>query len=220
MVALACLVGSGCYEVPGTADPGVLPSEAPPPDDTIDLTYPAGPYGVSVGSVLTNYEFVGFPSPEVDTTLVPMRLGDFYNPTGDGVYPEGSPYGAGKPMPKAIVVVVSAVWCAPCNYEADQILPGKLVEYEPKGADFFMQLIDGPNPGTPATETHLAKWTNKYDVDYPATLDPSYQLQALLTGTSFPASLIIDTRTMTLRLARTAGVDESFWAELEAVLGE
>src|SRR5688572_28859849 len=81
------------------------------------VAYPAGPFGISKGSIVANYQFVGFVDSTVDTSVTQLiQLADFYNPTGSDVYPEGSLYGAGTPKPKALLIDVSSSWCPPCQH--------------------------------------------------------------------------------------------------------
>lgn len=183
--------------------------------------YPEGPYGIARGSVVQNFKFVGFPRPSEQTEeAFNISLADFYNPTGAEVWPEGSPYGAGKAKPKALMIIVSAVWCGPCNYEADTLLPGEFAEYNPQGVEFLLNLADGPTVGTPAEFDSLLKWVGKYETPFPAVIDPSYKLSALFEANAFPANMIIDTRTMEI-VEVVAGVpDESFFEVLEATIAE
>ena len=51
--------------------------------------YAPGPYGTNIGAVVENFSFVGYTQPHVDTAdLEVVSLGDFYNPTADGVFPD------------------------------------------------------------------------------------------------------------------------------------
>lgn len=221
LAAASLALLAGCYEVPGGGSGGLDPMEAPPPGEPADVGYPSGPFGVSVGSVIENYAFDGFPDSTLDNaTLAPIHLGDFYNPTGDGVFPGDSPYGPGEAKPRALLVTVSAVWCGPCNYEADHLLPQRYEQYQPLGGEFLLQLIDGPTPGVPAEPKHLTGWTKKYPVAYPAAIDPSYDLATLFTGgtSAFPANAIIDTRTMRLVEAIQGSPTDAFWAKFEETL--
>jgi hypothetical protein len=229
--ALALALVVGCSETPGsgannnTSGQQPDPIEAPPfPEGTgqlpVDsLEYPSAPYGIGVGSVIENFEFYGFANAMVQNDdLEHIELAMFYNPTGDGVYPEGSPFGAGNPKPKALLINVASVWCGPCNYEADTILPVEYAKYKPLGGEFFLQLADGATPGVPAKETSLRNWTNKYDVDYPSSIDPSYKLGALFEADAFPANLIVDTRTMKIVDVIAGAPEASFWTKFENVL--
>jgi thiol-disulfide isomerase/thioredoxin len=183
------------------------------------LPYPAGPFGISKGSVIANYQFLGF----VDSTAFndatqPIQMADFYNPTGKDVYPEGSPYGAGKPKPKALLIDVASSWCGPCQHEADEVLPDKYADYHPQGGEFLLQLADGPTPGKAATSKNLLTWTTKYEVNYPATIDPAYKLSALFDADAFPANMIIKTQTMEIMAVISGVPDDAFWTKFEKVM--
>ncbi len=183
------------------------------------IAYAVGPYGVSKGSTIANYQFVGFVNAMASKDgFQIIQLADFYNPTGADVYPEGSPYGAGNPKPKALLIDVASVWCGPCNQEADTVLPGKYATYHPQGGEFLLQLADGPTPGDPAVGKNLTNWVTKYEVNYPATIDPSYKLGALFDADAFPANFIINTRNMQI-VEVIAGVpDATFWTKFQKVI--
>lgn len=183
--------------------------------------YPAGPYGVGKLSIIANYKFIGYVNSVQDSgTLAEIQMADFYNPTGDGVYEEGSIFPAGSPKPKALLIPVASVWCGPCNFEADQVLPGLYAKYKPMGGEFLANLADGATPGKAATQKSLYNWATKYDCEYPITIDPEYKLGALFEADAFPANMIIDTRTMKI-VEVISGVAEegsSFWKTYEKVL--
>lgn len=168
---------------------GQSPEQGPP--------YPAGPYGIDKGSTIQNFQFVGFANPSVDHgETVVLQLADFYNPTGDGVFPDGSPLGAGVEKPSGLLLNIGAVWCQPCQYEADVVLPPHYAEVSEHGIQFFLVLADGPNVGVAATEANLEAWTKKYDTFWPATIDPNYTIGSLFKASAFPVNLVIDTETM------------------------
>ena len=219
--SLSILVAAGCTsesESPESAPP--FP-EGQGQEVNTDEMYPAGPYGINKGSIVQNFKFVGFPRPhEQVEQAYNISLSDFYNPTGDAIWEEGSPYGAGRPKPKALMIVVSAVWCAPCNAEAKDLLPGEFEEYNPQGVEFLLNLADGPTVGTPAEFSHLIKWVDKYETKFPAVIDPSYKLSALFEANAFPANMIIDTRTMEI-VEVVAGIPNAgFFDTLEAVIAD
>lgn len=208
-----------CGEGPDVAPTPTFPNDRGQPlRGSAAVEYVAGPYGMGANSTAPNLEFYGFPNYMADSDLLNMKvmqLADFYNPTGTGVFPDDSPYGAGEPKPKALLVIVSAVWCAPCNIEADTILPEKYAEYQPKGGEFFLVLGDGPNMGVPADSKNLWGWAKKYAIDYPATIDPGAKI--LVDG--YPTNFII--RTKDMRIVRIDGSpDDAFWAKFDQVLAE
>lgn len=207
---LGCTVG-------GDEPPVPLPEEG----GTTDQAYPQGPYGINVGSVIGGFSFTGYVDPELGTGAphqVPLSLADFYNPTGDGAYPVGSPFGEDTPLPRALVINVSAVWCGPCQHEAASVLPDKYEEFAPRGAELLLNLADGVEPGVAATFSDLDNWVTTFPVRYPAVIDPTYQVGALFDSSSFPANIIVDTRDMTI-VEVIAGVPEdAFWRKLSDLL--
>jgi len=220
--ALVAFGLAGC-----TQEADVVPVPAFPqgtgqlPRGTAAVDYAPAPYGISKGSTIQNFEFVGFPNSVVDTSaLKTIQLADFYNPTGDGVYPEGSPYGAGTPKPKGLLIVVSAVWCSPCNYEADVTLPILYAKYKPNGGQFFLNLADGPTPGIPAESKNLYLWDKKYQLDYPSAVDPSSKLAALFEADAFPANMIIRTSDMKIMDVSAGAPPEgsTFWKTYEKII--
>lgn len=162
----------------------------------VEAEYPAGPYGLEIGSIAENYKFVGYPNPADDqANYYKIDLSDFYNPTGDGVFPEGSVHGPGNPKPTVLLITVAAVWCGPCNLEASESA-AMYEEYASRGAGFLLQLADGPTVGKPAKFSHLKSWTTKYDNAWPSVIDPTSKLSELFEADAFPANILIDTTTM------------------------
>ena len=183
--------------------------------------YPAGPYGIGKGSVIANYKFIGYANAmKINNALQEIELADFYNPTGDGKYEEGTVFEVGAAKPKVILIDVASVWCGPCNYEAANVLPGLYEKYKPLGGEFILNLADGATPGKAATQKNLYNWTTKYDVNYPSVIDPTYKLSALFDQDAFPTNMIVDTKTMTI-VTVIAGAPEpgsSFWKTYEKVI--
>lgn len=214
---LSCIV---VVVVTGCAEEAPPFQEGQGQDANEGAVYPAGPYGIEKGATIANYQFIGFPNPTVDKgELREVQLADFYNPTGTDSFPTDSLYGA-RPKPIVVLLTVSASWCAPCQYEAEFVLPGLHEKYAPMGAEFLFNLADGPTPGKPAEVKHLVSWTTKYDTAWPSWVDPSYKLGALFESDAFPANIIIDTRTMEI-VEIIAGVPEAdgpFFDTFEEVL--
>ena len=173
--------------------------------------YPPGPYGYDVGSTIANYAFVGFPAPNTDSsTAVLVHLGDFYNPSGQGTYPAGSPYGAGAAMPKALLLDAGAVWAGPSNYEADTVLPGQIAVYGTCLLPVDI-LMDGPTPGIAATLKNASNWAIKYPNGYPIVIDPAAQLSPIFPIGAYPINILIDTQTMTIVDAMAGVPDDAFF---------
>lgn len=192
-------------------------------EEVAPAAYPEGPYGAKRGEIMPNVEFYGFPSAAGDkNTLVKMSMADLYNPTGIGVYPEGSAFGAGTAKPKGLIIDISAVWCVPCQQYSRSVLPDEYERLRPLGGEFLLQLAD--NGGTtaasagPADLKDLQNWTTKYKTPCPAAIDPLYKLFDDFKINAFPTSIMVDLRTMEI-VDNFAGVpDDAFFQKFEDVL--
>ena len=195
-------------------------------------SYPSAPYGINVGSVVANYHFVGFANSVMDSAdMQGIALSVFYNPHAndttyqpkspaedDRLYPPGSIYGEGTPKPTALLLDVSAVWCPPCNAESLSTLPAQFLNLHSQGAQFLLDLTDGPNPGTAATPADLDAWTFKYKEDFPAVIDPEYELAALFAADFYPANLVVNPRNMKICKVVSGAPDAPTWALFSAVM--
>lgn len=206
--AMALVIG-GCSQeaapVPGFVD---STGEA----KAAEAAYPAGPYGVGIGSVVPNFSFVGYQNAAAGTSagMDLIQLADFYNPHAhdatyepaageedDRLFPATSHYLlAGKAKPTVLLLDVASVWCEPCNEEAHIMLPPLHALYSPCGGEFMLDLHDSNTVGSSATINNLKNWTKEYKVNYPAVIDPEYRLDELFEQSAFPNNTIVDTTTM------------------------
>jgi hypothetical protein len=192
---------------------------APPPrfnDSTGEATspqaaYPAGPYGIGIGSVMPDFNFDGYANPASNkATMQAIALSDFFNPHGldasykpgpegdDRLFPTGSPYGEGQRKPTVLLIDVASVWCVPCNQEAASILPALHALYKPCGGEFFLDLHDSATMGTAASPKNLYNWTTQYKVDFPSAIDPTYKLDQFFVQEAFPQGIVLNTTNMTI----------------------
>jgi hypothetical protein len=188
--------------------------QAPEPQDA----YP-GPYGIGIGSVINDYNFMGYPraSPP-GSKLQLIQLADFYNPSGMETFAPGSPYGEGR-KPKALALIGGAKWCTPSNVQASTELPSRHSGLAPLGQFLFL-LEDGSQHGTPATQAELDDWATRYHVDYPLAIDPRYTLKALTDVEAWPAYLIIRTRDMKIIRSVVGVPQDSFWQVFQDVIDD
>ena len=213
LLLTGCTSGSGEPPEPIPGSGGIDPGDL----------YPEGPYGTSIGSVIKNYRFPGYTRPGNglgEATRGDVALGDFFNPDGNGTYPEDSPYDPGGEIPRAVVINVSAVWCGPCKFEAKNILPEEYEHYKPLGTEIMLVLADSINPGEAADFGNLDNWVSTYDALYPSVIDPDYQMGALFDTNSFPANFIVDTRDMTIVEIVTGVPQQGFWDKVEEVISQ
>jgi hypothetical protein len=207
MTGIACSNSSS--PAPTAPTPKFSDTTGEPTNDP--LAYPPGPYGVGIGSIVANYDFVGYAdATHTTSTMQAISLADFWNPHGkdpsytpaagqpdDRLFAADSGYeNAGKAKPTVLLIQIASVWCGPCNEEAATILPAKHALYEPCGGEFLLQLADSATPGTAATPKNLFNWTTKYKVNYPGVIDPSYKLDPLYAADAYPQNIIIDTTSM------------------------
>ena len=195
--------------------------EAPPDTTTpAQAEYPEGPYGFGVKSTISPYVFYGWHNPQISSgDLEEVSLAEFYNPTGDGVFPDDSIYRPGEPKPTVLLLDVSAQWCPPCQSESKTELPALYTQYHDRGFEIILEL-NQQNNGDAALPKHLGQWTHTYKTAWPAVVDPTSELGALYDQEAFPTNLLIDTTTMTV-VARIAGappMSDPFWTTMKKYL--
>lgn len=210
---VACTSGSGdpAIPLPGSGNTGG------------DDVYPEPPYTITtVGGILEPLEFVGYARPADGLgNPVNIKLSELYNPDGDGTFAAGSPFGEGELKPTVLVISIAGVWCAPCKYEADVVLPEKYGTFHERGMEILGLLADGQTPvgagGMPATIEELDTWIQTFDSTYPSVIDPTYTLASPF-GTNLPGNLVIDTKTMTIVQWIKGQPELEFWTAAEELL--
>jgi len=137
------------------------------------------------------------------------------------VFPEDSPFPAGTPKPRALLINMAARWCQPCRKEAKDTLPEKYAELGPKGAQFLLVLADGATPGIRATEKDLRVWTGSFDTAYASAIDEDSDLAQHFLKEQYPANMIVDTTTMKIvdRVIGAPGDDDAFWNVIATMVG-
>jgi hypothetical protein len=220
--AVLAFGGAGCLET--GEDDGL----EPPPEGNVNFIpdpdpYPTGDYGLENGQVMKNVIFEtglvnALANPDAATTEI--SLADFYNPTGKGVYAEGSPFPVGEAKPRALLIAMAARWCQPCRVEAKETLPDKYAELGPKGAEFLLVLADGAEAGIRATEKDLRTWTNSFETAYPSVIDEDSDLAVHFSAESYPANMIIDTTSMKIvrKVIGAPEKDSAFWKQLASLV--
>lgn len=182
--------GDGASDRPGASSVGAGC------DPTAPAAYPAGPYGHEADAVIQDFCVRGFTSPGA-TTLAPMALHDFYDPSGSGK--------------RLLWLSGTEMWCDPCNRQTAeygatvQLLAGKSVA-------FFQVIFTGPKVGVGPTASELKAWDDAYELPFWLAMDDQR-----FTKDDFPqphpTALLIDTKTMRI-LYRMVGFTPA--AELAA----
>lgn len=177
------------------------------------IEYPAGPYGTDQGSIVENYELLGWKAPAsvgYDTNQMDtVRFSDFYDPDGS------------KGL-KAIFLNSSAVWCSVCKAEyAWMKNDGTWGKYNPQGVIFISSLFeDASNPPKPATPLNLMNWGTQYGVEFPMMLDPGFKFGRFFTADATPMNLVIDPRTMRIEAKILGGDILGVLAQVDALVAK
>jgi hypothetical protein len=147
---------------------------------TGEASYPAGPYGTEVGDIVENLSFV-------DEDDIPVELEPFY----------------GAPQ-RALVLFVTAAWCAVCIDEAEQLtitLAAQSDKVIPLGVLYEDTLGEQPTAA-------VALAFNDYVEAFEFLADPSQRISDFFDPTgALPRLLVVDTSTMTL-VYKAQGFDE------------
>jgi hypothetical protein len=201
-------------------DPGVNPPTQSTDCSTSDKNpygacYPTTDIGTGVrtgqgasavaGSRIANFAFTGYAAADSSSVLATtatktVHLGDYFDPQ--------QKLGAGGTGIKIIQLVVSAVWCGPCNEETDFVSGANYTgantagaswakELESQGVVFVQALDDGAVVGVGATLTDLNGWINHHQNDFTTMLDPGNQnLGVFFDAAAIPFNATIDARSM------------------------
>jgi thiol-disulfide isomerase/thioredoxin len=161
----------------GVQNPATAPDKSPSGVD-----YPTANQGVTVGSVIQNYKFLGYPDGNPANGLQPMSMAQFFDPSG-------SKY-------KLIHVQASGTWCTYCKQEIRTVIP-LAPQLNERKVVWIVSLAEGTVQGTPAAKEDLDKWISSFKWNAPHFLDsgnknfgPFYDAAAL------PWNANIDAKTM------------------------
>jgi hypothetical protein len=172
---------------PPTDDSGAPkppPADTGPAEDTGPVdpgptgAYPSGPYAIANGSTYPNVSLSGYR--EGAGAWTTLAASDYYDPTGTrGI--------------KAVLVVVSAAWCGPCQEEAKE-MPSDKAKYAPQGIRFLEVVIENLSGG-PANQSTVDSWKKMASLDVDVVADPSKN--ACPKGSiGLPFNTLIDAKTM------------------------
>ena len=218
----------------GSAPPGDPGMPAPTPE-TCDATQ-QNPYGVcyptqnigtgarvgsTPGSTIQNFAFTGLPAnnltpldpTQAQSASTTVRLSNYYDPQGKGIPGVIN----GVPI-KIIHLVVSALWCNPCNEETDFMTGANYTgantggasfaaELAPLGVVFVQAVDDGPVVGTGATLFDLGTWITRHKNNFTTTVDPgNANLGVFFNAAAIPFNANINAKTMEI-LSEDVGFD-------------
>ncbi|MEM1033035.1 MAG: hypothetical protein AAGN82_21995 [Myxococcota bacterium] len=219
----AVLLGAALFATGCTSGSGTAIAPLPGSGGTFDEDCPIGADTVTEGRVIRDQAFEAYVDPEANGIGEDLRqsvsICDFYNPTGDGVFEDDSPF-AGRPKPRALLVNVSAVWCQPCKLEASEILPEEYELYGPQGLEILMVLADSQAQGVAADFEDLEAWVTAFEVHYIGSVDQDRSFTNQFNSGQFPSNVLVDTSTLEVVRNITGLPGEAFFGQLEQLLEE
>jgi len=144
--------------------------------------YPQGPYGTTVGTTIQpGYAWQGYaPKAASSSTISSQDLSDCDGSKGIN----------------AIVLDVSAVWCAACQSQAAD-MKQLFAEYDQLGVRVVTMIVQDAS-SAPATVQTAEQWRQQYGLDdITVVADPSFSLQPSSSGSiNLPMTVLVDPRTM------------------------
>ena len=154
-------IGSGVADVGAPLDTGATPAE----------TYPAGPYGSSVGRLFRPFTLTAC-NREGDEAQWRFDGPDFFTS-------------------QLTVLVIAAAWCVPCQREAAQIQAQIIDPYADRGVRVVQLLVQNTD-GSAISPATCRSWVSRYGITFPELMDPMFITQPFVPMTAFPANVIID----------------------------
>jgi hypothetical protein len=205
---------SGPAQDPGLeGDDGTSVASAPD-KNPYGVDYPIDNIGYTArtgsrpGNRIQNYKFLGYPDADKSKGLQPISLAQFFDP-------EGRKY-------KLIHIVASAVWCPPCQAEAEMVTPLKS-QFEAKKIVWLVSMVEGPARGTPSKQKDLDGWINQFKSPYTHWLDPSNdKMGPFYDIAAIPWNANINAETMEILSSKTGApaTEQDLWSELDEWLGK
>ena len=189
-----------------TTDKGATPDGTKKPDANQSCgkaSYPCGPFGTKVGSVIKNHSFIGFKDPQalckdtgqhkIDTSKsVPMSLEDWYQWDSSCL----------SKKKKLLWILGSAAWCGICTKEIKAVKAAVEAGQFDKRVAFLNVVIDGKSYGKAANLATAKQWVTGFGLNFPVGSDTSYSLKKYFLSSGFPLNVLVDLETMKIYHAR------------------
>lgn len=163
-------------------------------------SYPCGPYGSDVGSVIANLELLGQRDDNgngsvTDDPVRAIHLADYH----------------ADPNVKVLVIATSAEWCAPCRQEQSELV-ALWKKYRDAGAGVaFLEAVIQKQDTTPADTTTVDQWAAYYHIPFDMASDPMLALSPYYDINLFPSTMVVRTSDMVI-VAQNRGYQQG-WLE-------
>lgn len=147
--------------VTAAVDTGAAPAE----------TYPAGPYGSSVGRLFRPFSLTAC-NREGDDAQWRFDGPDFFTN-------------------QLTVISISAAWCVPCQRESAQMEEQLVRRYVGRGVRVVQLLVQNVDRSAINAAT-CRGWATRYGLSFPELMDPMFITQPFVPNTAFPGNIIVD----------------------------
>jgi thiol-disulfide isomerase/thioredoxin len=190
---LSLAVGCGSPGA-GSDDPENRNPDVTDPGGMMDnVDYPKGNLGFGIGQQIANLSFLWYKTglPEVGADPQKVRLSDIYAMRKQGA--------------KLLQISGAAVWCGPCNSEADAL--GRVLKdptfksyLDQKGNPLVVvQVVLQKKDGSPSDRTTLQEWVNMHKIDtFSVGIDPADQVGQYTPANFLPRNVYVQLSDMTI----------------------
>lgn len=163
-------------------------------------TYPPGPYGTTVDSVIQNFSFV---ERLADAEGTAFSLQDLRNVGGERV-------------PRVLYINTAAGWCSACR-EEQPALNQLMADYESRGLRILVALFEDDD-FQPANDGTVERWKTRYNTTFTVIPDPSQTFRAFYDPTLTPLNLVIDLDSMLIAYRSTGTDIQNLRRQFDALL--
>ena len=181
-VVVAALALSGCGSDDGTpgnttaTDAGVAADTGT--QSAVDAgaptqMYPAGPYGSRVGALFEPFALTACNREGAEANWRFEQSGFWDN--------------------QLTIIMISAMWCIPCQNEAMQVERELVQRYAGRGVRFVQILVQDPQRRA-ISPSQCNNWVNRYGLSFPVLMDPQFITQPFVPMAAFPGNVIVDRR--------------------------
>ncbi len=145
----------------------------PPVDAGPVQAYPEGPYGSRVGALFEPFALTACNREGAEAAWRFQDSGFWDN--------------------QLTIIMISAMWCVPCQNEAMQVERELVQRYEGRGVRFVQILVQDPQRRA-INNSQCNTWVNRYRLTFPVLMDPQFITQPFVPMAAFPGNVIVDRR--------------------------
>jgi len=134
------------------------------------------------GNIMSNFKFLGYPGGDMTKGTQEVSLADFYDP-------QHKTY-------KLIHIQAAGTWCVWCQRETQATVP-VYQKLSGEGVVWLTAVVEGPSPGSAASQKDLDNWVTRYKPTFTNVVDPgNHNLGAFFMAGGLPWNANVDPATM------------------------